>query len=69
MDIDNFKFLIKFQNKLEIGNVEMFINYRSLDSKEIIIGYKTIYINIYTVVVMDITSDNKQSKLLSHESF
>ena len=57
-DIKQSKFLIKFQNKLDIGDVEMFINYRTKKSREMIVGYKTIFINIYTIVIMDITTDS-----------
>ena len=57
-DIYKSKFIIKFQNKLDIGDVEMFINYRTGNSREMIVGYKTIFINIYTIMVMDITTDS-----------
>lgn len=57
-DIYKSKFIIKFQNKLDIGDVEMFINYRTNNSREMIVGYKTIFINIYTIVVLDITTDS-----------
>jgi hypothetical protein len=36
----------------------MFINYRTKNSREMIVGYKTIFINIYTIVVLDITTDS-----------
>lgn len=48
----------------------MFINYRNNDSREIVIGYKSIYINVYTIVVLDITSaDSEQTIIFSHEAF
>jgi len=46
----------------------MFINYRTNESREMIIGYKSIFINIYTVIVMDITTESAQSVLMSHEA-
>jgi hypothetical protein len=65
-DVKEFKFLIKYTNKLDIGDVEMFLNYRTETSREMIIGYKTIYINLYNIMVLDITSDSPQNLLLSH---
>ena len=38
-------------------------------SKELIIGYKTIYINVYNILVMDITTNDECSLLYRHESF
>lgn len=46
----------------------MYINYRTNESREMIVGYKTIFINIYTIVVIDITTDSPMSVLMSHES-
>lgn len=37
--------------------------------KELVISYKTIYINTYNVMVMDISVDGDQSILFRHESF
>jgi hypothetical protein len=65
-DVKEYKFLIKYTNKLDIGDVEMFLNYRTETSREMIIGYKTIYINLYSIMVLDITSDSPQNLLLSH---
>lgn len=46
----------------------MYINYRTNESREMIIGYKSIFINIYTIIVMDITTESAQSVLMSHEA-
>jgi hypothetical protein len=68
-DVHRNKFLIKFQNKLDIGDVEMYINYLESGNREMVIGYKSIYINIYTITVLDITSDSKQTVIFNHEAF
>ena len=37
--------------------------------KELIISFKTIYINTYNIVCMDITTDEEQLMIFRHESF
>jgi hypothetical protein len=52
------KFLIKFKNKLEIGDCSLTILRNQEERiKEIVIGFKTIFINTYSTFVMDITTD------------
>ena len=64
------KFLIKWKNKLDIGDTSMTIN-RDLHNgiKELVVSFKTIYINTYNVVVMDITIEDTPSMIFRHESF
>lgn len=68
-DVFKSKFLIKFMNKLDIDDVDLYINYRGENSRELVIGYKSIYINVYHVKVMDITIESDQTLLFTHESF
>ena len=70
MNPKNYKFLIKWKNKLDIGDPNMVIlrNYES-KLKELIISYKVIFMNTYNVVCMDISVDNDQCILFRHESF
>ena len=73
---DGIKFLIKWKNKLDIGDTNMYILRTKKNSedgegglKELIISFKTIYINTYNVVCMDITTDEEQLMIFRHESF
>jgi hypothetical protein len=51
------KFFIKYKNKLDIGDADIYI-LRSKKNrlKEIVISYKTIYINTFNILVMDISA-------------
>ena len=75
MNPKNYKFLIKWKNKLDIGDANIFVlrhsnRDRSQHYKELVISYKTIYINTYNVTVMDISNpDSDQTTLFRHESF
>ena len=66
-------FLIKWKNKLDIGDPNMCIlrgQGKNTKLKELIISYKSIFINTYNVVVMDISyDDNSPSMIFHHESF
>ena len=37
--------------------------------KELVISYKTIYINTFNVAVLDITTEAQQQMIFRHESF
>ena len=63
-----FKFLTKYKNKLDISDCDIFVM-RNKGQKELIISYKTIYINTYNVIIMDISSEVGQSTIARHESF
>ena len=55
-----FTFITLWNNKLDIGDVNMTIlrgNDQSGNYKELLIGYKTIYINTYNLVVQDLSGD------------
>ena len=67
-------FLIRWKNKLDIGDASLHVlrtqDRNGQDMKEIIISYKTIYINTYNVVCMDISGqEQKLSLIFRHESF
>ena len=68
-DTNDFKFLTKYKNKLDIGDATVSVlRDREKGYKELVISYKTIYINTYNVHVMDITQEG-QPTLYKHESF
>jgi hypothetical protein len=53
-------FLTKWKNKLDLGDANIFVlrhGNQEQQYKELIISYKTIYINTYNVTVMDISQD------------
>ena len=62
-----------WNHKLDIGDVNMQIlrdNTKKGGYKELLIGYKTIYINTYNLVVIDLSGDEaKRATLFRHESF
>jgi hypothetical protein len=62
--------LIKHKNKLDIEDANVAINIRSPYSRELVVSYKTIYINTFTIIVLDISTDGEERTLLfRHESF
>jgi hypothetical protein len=62
-------FICKWKNKLDIGDTNIFkIHHKGTDYKELCISYKTIYINTYNVMVIDITK-NTNTMMFRHESF
>lgn len=64
-------FLIKWKNKLDIGDTNFYILRDKVKGiKEIIVSFKTIYINTYNVMIMDISNEKEQFSLIfRHESF
>ena len=63
-------YLIKWKKKLDIGDVNIYI-LRNLERryKEIVISYKTIYINVYNILVLDTYHKSNQPIMYRHESF
>lgn len=59
-DPNKHKFLMKWKNKLDIGDPNMVI-LRNFETKikELIISYKTIFMNTYNVICMDISTDSE----------
>jgi hypothetical protein len=60
---------MKLKNKLDIGDATVAVNSRSSVSKELVIAYKTIYINTFTIIVLDISHESDKNLLFRHESF
>ena len=70
LDPKKVRFIVKWGNKLDIGDTSMAINRdKSTGVKELVVSFKTIYINTYNVLVMDITVPNVPSMIFRHESF
>lgn len=57
-DISKPVFLVKWKNKLNVGNANMAINEDEKGFRELIINYKVIYINTYNVMVLDLVKKN-----------
>jgi hypothetical protein len=70
-DPSKFSYLTMWNHKLDIGDVNMQImRDNERDCKELLIGYKTIYINTYNLVVIDLAGDEeKRATLFRHEAF
>ena len=61
------KYVIKWENKLEIGDAGLdIIKFKGDDSKYMVVSYKSIYVNSYSVFVIDIDSGRIKFK---HESY
>ena len=62
-------FILKYKNKLDIGNADIaIINNPAKKLKELLVSYKTIYMNTYTLQVFDIGSD-QVSTIFKLETF
>ena len=67
---DDYKFLLKLKNKLDIGDADIEVHKcHEKHYKELIVSYKTIYMNTYNVTVIDITDPKKFKTIFRHESF
>lgn len=67
-DMKNPTHLIKWVNKLNIGDCNMAINDNNTGIRELVISYKVIYINTYNVMVLDLSPDLDQRIVFRHES-
>ena len=69
---DDFHFLIKIKNKLDIADANIYV-LRNMNKmyKELILSYKTIYLNTYNITVLDIStsSTRDENAVFRHESF
>mgnify|MGYP006087666979 CR=1 FL=1 len=71
----DYKFLTKWKNKLDLGDATINVmRHQNADGtqkyKELVIAYKTIYINTFNLTIMDISDhDIMQTTLFRHESF
>ena len=68
-DLEDYRFLMRDSNKLDIGDANIVINRRNDASNELVLSFKTIYINTYTIMVLDIDLNAKRSLIFRHESF
>lgn len=53
---NQYKFLLKWKNKLDIGDAGIQIIRQKNKFKELAISYKTIYMNTFNVQVIDISN-------------
>lgn len=69
---DDFHFLIKLKNKLDIADANIYV-LRNMAKmyKELVLSYKTIYLNTYNVTILDISNpkDQNENAVFRHESF
>ena len=53
----DYKFIIKWTNKLDIADAKcVILENKAYGYKELIISFKTIYVNTYTVQILDISN-------------
>ena len=75
-DPDDSHFLIKLKNKLEINDANIFVM-RTMGQgpegnnnyKELVLSFKTIYMNAFNITVLDISKKHKENAVFRHESF
>lgn len=67
---ENAKFIIKWSRSLDIGDASIFIlRDQAKGYKEIVVAYKTIFINVYNIMVLDQRHRSGQALMYRHESF
>ena len=58
-DPNDYQFFLKWKNKLDIGNADVqIIKNKDSKYKELLVSYKSIYMNTYTLYILDISTDN-----------
>jgi hypothetical protein len=62
------RFLMRDINKLEIGDAHCVINSTN-SGRELVLSFKSIYINTFTIMCLEIDVDFKRSLIFRHESF
>lgn len=69
-DPSKHNYLLKWKNKLDIADADVcIVRNKKKKFKELVISYKTIFINTYNVCVLDISNMDKKRTLFRHESF
>ena len=67
------QFLLRVKNKLDCGDVSIYVHRDKVkNTKELIVGFKTIYMNTYSILVMDISNvidTDRQKVIFSIECF
>ena len=67
---DNSVFLVKWDTQLTIGDVSLHILRDEVNNyKEIVISYKTININVYSIVVLDLNHSSDQPLSCQFDTF
>ena len=62
-------FLIKWKNKLDIKSCCMHIlKYPDLGYSELVMGFKSIFVNSYSIFCIDISQEDSEPLLFRHES-
>ena len=63
-------FLIRWKSKLDINDtICYFLKDQVTGFKELICGFKAIYINTFNIINFDLTKEDEESMLFHHESF
>ena len=68
----NAAFIMNVNNNLDIGSVDMHVYTDEItDKPQLLISYKTIFINVYTINVLDLDNDmdHNGNLIYRHESF
>ena len=64
------QFIVKWPRKLDIDDCHINILKDSKRGyKEVVVSYKTIFVNIYTILVLDLNHKSGQPLMYRHESF
>ena len=68
-DPSHHQFFLKYKNKLDIADADVFVvRNQKKKYKELIVGYKSISVNTYTLMVSDISTELKWMQF-RHETF
>lgn len=68
-DVSNFVFLMKWNNKLNIRDTNMAVLLNEdRGYKELVVTYKVIYLNIFNIMVLDLSSEGIHRLIFRHES-
>lgn len=63
-------FILRWKNKLDISDAQVnIVRNPKLMYKELVFSYKTIFMNTFTVSVIDISSIQNFAPIFRHESF
>ena len=61
-DPQNFHFLLKVKNKLDIGDANIYVLKNEKENiKELVVSYKTINTNAYNLTIMDISDPSSHN--------
>jgi len=70
LDPSKHQFILRWKNKLDVSDANVFIvRNKKKKYKELVVSFKTIFINVYNVCVMDISNIKNVRTLFRHESF